>query len=168
MEILAAIKRMFAYSDVSNRTVLDAAGKLSDEQMDRGIDIGPTPGSLRRILLHTYNGERVWLSRQKGNAETKWPSEGVTPSVGQLSGDFAAVFAEREKWLAELTPGHLVVVQPYRDSRGTLFRATLMDMILQGLTHSTHHRAQAANAIRRLGGTAPELDYMYMHRLAAE
>jgi uncharacterized damage-inducible protein DinB len=51
-------------------------------------------------------------------------------------------------------------VQEYRDSRGSKFRATLADMITQGLVHSIHHRAQATNAIRRLGRNAPEMDYM--------
>ncbi len=168
MELPSTLSRMYAYSDESNLKVLAAVVALTDEQLDRPIDIGPTPGSLRRILIHTYNGERVWLSRQSGQPETKWPSETVKPSIAQLTIDFSAVAAERNTWLARLNPRQLDKFQPYRESRGSLFHATLLDMILQGLTHSTHHRAQSANAIRRLGGTAPELDYMYMHRQVAE
>jgi hypothetical protein len=42
-------------------------------------------------------------------------------------------------------------VQNYRDSKGSLFKATLNDMLIQNVMHSTHHRAQIVNAIRRVG-----------------
>jgi uncharacterized damage-inducible protein DinB len=167
IDVKAHLRRMFAYSDLANATVLRSAGELPDAHLDQPIDIGPAPGSLRRILVHTYNGERVWLSRQKGNVETPWPTESVVPAISQLLADFQVVAQDREVWLSALEPTRLEEEQSYRDSRGSLFRATLMDMILQGLTHSVHHRAQATNAIRRLGGKAPELDYMYHHRRPA-
>jgi uncharacterized damage-inducible protein DinB len=70
------------------------------------------------------------------------------------------IWPERDAFLASLDPGRLDAEQPYRDSRGTLFRATLRRMLLQGIVHSIHHRAQAVNAIRRLGGAAPEVDFI--------
>ena len=39
------------------------------------------------------------------------------------------------------------------------------DMILQGLVHSIHHRAQAVNMLRQLGLGPPEVDYMTSVRL---
>lgn len=165
---LAHFRRMFEYSDAANRLVLEAAGGLDDTLIDREIDIGPSPGSLRRILVHTYNGERVWLSRWKGGEETKWLPEDVKPATAALLAAFEAVWVEREAWLATLDDARLDVMQRYRDSRGTLYRASLGDMLLQGFVHSTHHRAQAVNAVRRLGGKPPEVDYMVRVREKAE
>lgn len=156
---LPTLRRMFEYSDWANGVVLAAAGQLSDEQLDRPIDIGPAPGSLRRILLHTYNGEFVWLQRWQGELPG-WPTESAKPSIAELTASFAKVAMEREAFFATLDLTRLEQPAAYRDSRGSMFQALLGDMIVQGLTHSTHHRAQSANAIRRLGGSPPELDYM--------
>lgn len=168
MKDLATLLRFFAYSDWANAAVLAAAATLTDEQLDREIDIGPRPGSLRRILVHTFNGESTWLERWHNRSEPKWPSEAVKPTIAELSAEFARVARERETFLATLKPGALDVVQPYRDSKGNKFKATLGDMLIQGINHSIHHRAQAVNAIRRLGGPGVELDYMGHVRVPAE
>lgn len=160
------LTRLFEYSDWANATVLLAAATLSDEALDRELDIGPSPGSLRRILIHTYNGEFVWLARWRGELPT-WPPERVQTPLSELRTGFEQVQRDRSAFFTTLTSDRLARVQSYRDSRGSFFDATLLDMILQGLTHSTHHRAQAANAIRRLGGEAPELDYMTRVRTLA-
>lgn len=154
------MQSMFAYSDWANGVVLSACGPLSDAQLDEAVNIGP--GTLRRILIHTYNGEFVWLARWKGQVETAWPSDKVATPVGALATAFEVLRADRERWLEEVAAGALEREQTYRDSRGSLFRAKLGDMLLQGLVHSIHHRAQAVNAIKRVGGPVLEVDYM-MH-----
>lgn len=155
-----SLRRMFDYSDWANATVLASAGELSDEVLGRDIDIGPKPGSLRRILLHTLAGETVWLSRWKGNVENAWPNEKLETPVKEIARAFEQVVEDREVFFSTLSELQLTAAQTYRDSKGKLFKATLRDMLIQGLVHSAHHRAQAVNAIRRLGGTPPEVDYM--------
>ena len=156
--------RLFEYSDWANTAVCEAAATLSDEQLDRPLEIGPKPGSLRRILLHILSGESVWLSRWKGNVENAWPNELVKTPVREIAQKLASIVDEQEAFLATLHEGAMECMQTYRDSKGSLFRATLRDMLLQGLIHSAHHRAQAANAIRQVGGEPPELDLMYHFR----
>jgi uncharacterized damage-inducible protein DinB len=67
-----------------------------------------------------------------------------------------------------LTEKELGQMIAYRDSKGSLFAATLSDMLLQGILHSVHHRAQAVNMVRRLGGAALEMDYMTFVRRPVE
>ncbi len=155
---------MVEYSDWANGALLDAAAGLSDEQLDRDAGIGP--GTVRRILLHTYNGEHVWLERWKGGVETKWPSEAERVTIAELRARFEKNAEAREAFLSGLDDAALARVQPYRDSKGSPFKARLSDMILQGLVHSIHHRAQAVNAIKRAGGPFVELDYMMRIRQA--
>jgi uncharacterized damage-inducible protein DinB len=182
---LGTVRRLLAYSDWANERLLEASGPLGDEQLDRGMEIGP--GSLRRTLLHIWAGEDVWLRRWMGKVETKWPSEGEKVSVGGLEERFRATWRARGEFFEGLdwgevsaesgarrplsaaaggTDGTLERVQTYRDSKGSLFTATLGDMLMQGCVHSIHHRAQAVNILRRLGATAPELDYMMRIRRA--
>lgn len=162
MNSLPLLARLFEYSDWANAQVLSAAAGLSDEQLDRPLEIGPGAGSLRRVLMHTWAGEDMWLRRWQGEIEAKWPAESERLSVAQLRERFESTRARRGPFIAGLEDSALARVQAYRDSRGSLFKATLGDMLLQGIVHSVHHRAQATNAIRRLGGAAPEMDYM-MH-----
>lgn len=157
---VGTIRSLLEYTDWSTRQLLECSSMLSDEALDRDLEIGP--GTLRRILLHTYNGEHVWLKRWQGSIETKWPSESETIGVQQLIDRYERLWVERDGFLAMLPPGDAALVETYRDSKGSMFRATMGEMLLQGVLHTKHHQAQACNALRRLGAKWPELDYM-MH-----
>jgi uncharacterized damage-inducible protein DinB len=74
------------------------------------------------------------------------------------------VWGNRDRFLDRVDDVRLAADQVYRDSKGSLFRATLHEMMLQGINHSVHHRAQAVNMIRRLGGPIVEVDFMYWRR----
>lgn len=164
MSDMQSIRSLIDYGDKMNRVVFERASTLSEEKLAQNLDIGP--GSLRRILLHLYNGELVWLARWEGKIETPWPSESLTLSPTDILAKLEAVTMQRATFVSGLNDSKLDVFQNYRDSKGSLFKATLRDMLLQGIVHSIHHRAQAVNAIRRLGGDAPDVDYMYSVRQA--
>jgi uncharacterized damage-inducible protein DinB len=163
---LGTLRKLFEYTDWSNVQLLDAAAPLTDAQLDTDMQIGP--GTLRTILLHTYNGELAWLKRWQGMVEMGWPNESAKPTIDDLRSIFTANAGSRNRWMDTLMPDALGKTQKYRDSKGTMYQATLGDMLVQGIMHSKHHQAQAVNAIKRLGGTWPELDYMYRARKAAE
>jgi uncharacterized damage-inducible protein DinB len=159
------IRTILRYSDWADDQLLRAAGALGDEQLDRPFDMGV--GSLRRTLLHIWAGESVWLARWQGKAETPWPDEGERVSVATLAERFRETWKQRTKWLDALPETELAQAIVYRDSKGTRYSAALGDMMLQLCLHSHHHRAQAVNMIRCVGGTPPELDYMYSIRKPA-
>lgn len=162
---ITTIRTMLEYTDWSTGRLLECAAACGDEQLDRDLQIGP--GTLRRILLHTYNGELIWFNRWRGVVENAWPSEGERVPIAELRARFKANAGARDAWLAPLALGDSARVQTYRDSKGTLFEATLGDMLMQGVMHTKHHQAQAVNALKRLGVEWPELDYMYRARRAA-
>lgn len=166
MSFPQTIVRLFAHSDWANEQLVRAADPLTGEQLDRPFDMGV--GSLRRTLLHIYVGEAVWLQRWMGKAETKWHDETEKASPADIGGRLRKNAVERDAFLRTVSASDLDRVVRYRDSKGRLFDASLHDMILQMVMHSAHHRAQAVNMLRRVGGTAPELDYMYHLRVPAE
>jgi uncharacterized damage-inducible protein DinB len=149
-----------SYGDWATDQILAAASTLTDEQVDRPLDIGPGSGTLRRIIAHTWAGEFMWLNRWQGKLDLPWPREADPWPLADLTSKFLALRPERNTFLARLDGPALARTQPYKDSKGGLFKATLLDMILQQITHSTHHRAQAVNALRRLDGPRLEVDYM--------
>ncbi len=149
---------LFEYSDFANTALLRASDSLSDAQLDTPFDMGM--GTLRKTLKHILDGESVWLARWRGEVETPWPPYETSISITALRDDFAATSRSRGEFLASLSDADLARGQRYRDSKGSLFTATLGDMLIQGFVHSTHHRAQAVNMLRRLGAGLVELDYM--------
>jgi uncharacterized damage-inducible protein DinB len=165
MLTLESIRMMMKYSDWANRAILEASASLPDAKLDQPFDMGM--GSLRKTLLHIYNGEHVWLNRWQGRAETKWPGEEEKATPATVRDRLAGTWRDRDAYLATLKDADLKREVTYRDSKGSLFRATLSDMMMQMFVHSAHHRAQAVNMIRRVGDAAPEVDYMYWIRKPA-
>ena len=90
------IQTLLEYVDWSNDQLLTAADALSDEQLDRDMQIGV--GGMRRTMLHIHNGEHVWLRRWRAgaDAETKWPSESEKIGIIELGERFAANRRERD------------------------------------------------------------------------
>jgi uncharacterized damage-inducible protein DinB len=159
---IAIFATLFSYSDWSSRVLCTRAAALSDQQLDQPLDIGR--GKLRVNLMHTLVGETVWLARWKETPSVPWPSEDQPLSPQQILARFEDLWKDRDGFLATLAPYRLAREQTYRDSKGSLFIATLEDMIIQGFMHTKHHQAQSVNMIRRVGGEPPELDYMYRVR----
>lgn len=150
------------YSEWVNDQLLRAAAGLNDEKLDQSFDMGR--GSLRKTLMHLWAGESVWLARWMGKTETPWPDEELKATIPNIDERFKDVYSDRAAFVKMLKDADFSRVINYRDSKGSLYKATLGDMLMQGIVHSIHHRAQAVNMLRRLGATAPEVDYMYWVR----
>jgi uncharacterized damage-inducible protein DinB len=162
---IETLRVFLKYSDWANGQIVAAATALGDAQLDRAFDMGR--GSLRTTLMHIWAGESVWVSRWQGRIETPWPNEDETGRPSMIDERLADVYRERDAFVSKLGDGDLSRVITYRDSKGSLFKATLSDMMIQMIVHSTHHRAQAVNMLRRVGGTSPEVDYMMWVRKPA-
>lgn len=159
---LETIREWLRYSAWANDRLTALASGLSDAQLDRPFDMGP--GSFRRTMLHILDGEAVWFERWRGHRETPWPDPNRPAPLSDIRADLAVVAARRSEWLSGIDPVRLDECIVYRDSRGSLFQASLRDMLLQGCVHSSHHRAQALNMLKHLGAELPRpgLDYIFM------
>ncbi len=165
MKTIDPFRSFSCYNAWANAQLLQAATPLTDSQLDRKFDMGV--GSLRKTLLHIYNGEFVWLQRWQGKRDTPWPNEEEKATVATLASRFGLLPPQHDAFLETLKDTDLDRSIVYRDSKGSLFSAALGDMLIQGFNHSTHHRAQAANMLRHVGAGPVELDYMYWVRKPA-
>jgi uncharacterized damage-inducible protein DinB len=152
------LQSFLKYNDWADERILDASSHMSEAQLDQIFEIGL--GTLRKTLKHIGDGEHVWLQRWQGRTETPWPPYDEKIGMSALRDRFKATWRERAMFLSSSSSEDLMRVVRYRDSKGSLFDATLADMIMQGIIHSQHHRAQAVNILRRLGAGLVELDYM--------
>src|SRR5262245_52262405 len=111
---LPTLRVLLDYTDWSTKRLLECAAPVVDSNLDRDLQIGP--GTLRQILLHTYNGEFIWFRRWQRIVENPWPSESEPVTIAALAERFAANTAARNIWLASLPPESTAQTQTYRDS----------------------------------------------------
>jgi uncharacterized damage-inducible protein DinB len=153
-----SIRTFYAYGDAAMRTALHAAAELGDNQLDRPFEMGC--GTLRATLLHIRFAEQWWLenwTRGPGNPFPELPSG--TP-VAEIACLFDETAAARNALLATLAEGELARIVEAVPRPGVTRRFPLGVTMLQLCCHGVHHRAQAVNMLRRVGGRPPELDYM--------
>lgn len=162
MNVLDSLRLQLQYSDEMNRRIMTASNTIDSDKLDDGFDMGL--GTLRKTLLHIYVAEKIWLERWKANGEVPWPPYETSQTPAEILAECETVWASRDRFLETVDDVKLFAEQMYRDSKGSRFQATLHEMILQGINHSVHHRAQAVNMIRRLGGPGIEVDFMYWRR----
>ncbi|MFO0973658.1 MAG: DinB family protein [Phycisphaerae bacterium] len=155
----------FSYGDWANAEICRLARGLAESALDQPFDMGL--GTLRKTIKHILDGETVWLERWQGRAETPWPSYDERPAIPEMTEGFAETARRRAAFLATQGDADLARRVTYRDSKGSLFSATLSEMISQMFVHSTHHRAQACNMLRRVGAPPLELDFMVRVRQPA-
>lgn len=165
MSPLDPFRELFRYGDAMNDQLFNVAETLDVAMLDQKLDIGL--GSVRAILRHIAAGEETWLRRWQKDVESPWVESSLPSDLVQVHARLVAVRPTRDAFLDSLTPASLFAEQIYRDSKGSMFKATLQEMLIQGVLHSHHHRAQVVNAIRRVGGPTIEVDYMYSVRKPA-
>ncbi|QHT67964.1 hypothetical protein GXP67_15605 [Rhodocytophaga rosea] len=143
---------MFLYTDWANFTILDMLeqSQISDEY-------------IIKLMSHIVNAQFVWLDRvikQQHNFKV-W---GVLtyPEIR------TALLENQALWMTYLNesePEHLSTIISYTNQSGSPFESVSSDIITQVINHSTYHRAQIAKALRELGFTPPNTDFIMYCRL---
>lgn len=162
---LATIRTCYAYNDWATGKLHAAAGALDDARLDQPFEMGE--GSLRGTLLHLRFAEEWWFNNWTIGAGAPFPEpDGKTP-VGENAGIHARIAVQRNKLLAGMTDTDLERVVVARPRPDVERRFPIGVTMLQLLHHGTHHRAQALNMLRRVGGAVPGLDYITWRRETA-
>lgn len=160
--MLTIFKRLYAHNDWANGEVLDAASRLSPEAYARKV--GPGWGSVRALLVHLADVDRVWVRRWKGEAASPNPDEGQYASLTALRAAWAATMAKRQDFLGGLTAEALRAPIAYRNSRGKSFSQPLWELLYHVLNHSTDHRGHLSTMLTDLGQPPAPLDFIFWVR----
>ena len=162
---VGTLQAYYAYADWARDQVHTAAAKLTDEQLDRPFEMGP--GTLRATLVHMRDAEQWWWQNWTQGPGQAFPAIDARLSLSALARDCEQVAAQRNDLLSRTSDADLlrpVTVMPRPGVTRTFLLGVTMLQICQ---HGTHHRAQALNMLRHVGGDVPVLDYAAMLRQLA-
>jgi uncharacterized damage-inducible protein DinB len=151
---LATVRTLYAHHWWANRTLLDAAAKLGEDAVARAIGTQFSEPTLKRMFLHVYGVDSLWLSRWRGVSPSTVPGEdAVAPTLAALGERWVALEREQAAYLDELRERDLERVIQYRLISGKEY-AQPLELLLHHVTdHGTHHRSEIATMLTMVSGS---------------
>ncbi len=147
MNLLAYLRREFAYNEWANREVLNA---IRAQGADR---------QSLRYMAHILSAERLWLERIKGQPQTMavWPELDLEQCEAQAA-------EMRQSWnayLDSLNEDALGQSISYKNSKGESWSSTMQDVLTHVVMHSAYHRGQIASHMRASGHSPAYTDFIH-------
>ena len=153
------IRALFDYTDYANALALDAAEKLTDEQLRHDFKISHR--SILGTLAHMAGAEWVWLSRWQGTSPSEIWNDKTFADLSALRARWTEIEAGRRGMLEGLTMDALHAELSYRNIKGEPFTLPLVAQMQHVVNHATLHRGQVVGMIRQLGIAPPAVDLLY-------
>lgn len=143
-----------AYNRWANERLLEAAGELSAEELNRNL--GGSFGSIKGVLRHLLWGERGWLQywREASFPDDLLPTD--LPDLPSIVAGWRSHEEDKAAFVRELTEEKLREACPVDENP-----YELGELIQNILTHSTHHRGQVVHMLRQLGRTPPQTGFRH-------
>jgi uncharacterized damage-inducible protein DinB len=158
------IRQLYAYTEWANELTLDAAGKLTDEQLRN--DVGISHGSVLGTLAHMAGAEWLWLERWHGISHTNpdvwkpWTVDGC-PNLQSVRDKWQPIIAKRHAYLEKLTEAELPRQLGFKRLNGEAYSLPLVQQMQHVVNHATLHRGQVIGMIRQLGIAPPATDLLF-------
>jgi uncharacterized damage-inducible protein DinB len=149
------------YSAWASQRLLDAAAKLSPEELTR--DFQTADKCVLDTLVHVYAADRIWLSRVLAEPRATF----VDPKdrdLTLLQSEWPALQQRWKLWLRDFGDGDVARQISYKDTRGNPYTTPVWQIVLHLVNHGTHHRGQVSGFLRAMGHTPPALDLMAYYR----
>jgi uncharacterized damage-inducible protein DinB len=163
----ADIRRLFDYTEWANALALDAAAKLSEEDLRRDVNISHK--SILGTLVHMAGAEWIWLERWHGRspagkeAWSLWSTESC-PDLTILEVRWHELIERRTAFISELDEARLSAELPFILLSGDPNSMPLVDQMQHVANHATLHRGQVIGMIRQLAITPPATDLLFYLR----
>ena len=120
-----------------------------------------TPDAIK-LLSHIISAQYVWLNRitDEKTDITVWHNFTIAEC-------FALSIEVTSKWINLLEGKNNEFLEKrlkYKNSKGEEFDNSLRDIVTDIINHSTYHRAQIAQLVKRAGGIPAVTDYIVYQR----
>jgi uncharacterized damage-inducible protein DinB len=158
MEPKSTLLTHLDYSLWATSKLLDAASRLSPEQLTRDLHVSHT--SILATLQHIYYADRTWLARLEGR-QIDFADPAPGPNLEQLKEQWPPVLAGlRASVDAEPNLDRDLTA---RRLNGDTFTVARWKVILHVVNHATLHRGQVMAMLRQLGHVPPATDLFYFY-----
>jgi len=164
---LTDINHLLKYTEWANELAMDAANKLSEENLRR--DVGVSHKSIFETLLHMAGAEWIWLERWNGRSPAKaeawsqWTAQSCA-DISDLRDRWGKVVDRRWQYVAELDEAKLSSDLAFRLLSGDPSSMRLVHQMQHVVNHATMHRGQVVGMIRQLGIDPPSTDLLFYLR----
>lgn len=149
---MQTLDQLLKYTVWANNTTLAVLEKYGPQ----------TPTSSLRLMSHLVNSQATWLARLRNESATVgiWEEHSLATckamNTETLQGFRAFVqIPDPQKKVA------------YKNSMGMPFENTVLDILLQMLSHGSYHRGQIAMQLRQHGLEPVNTDYIMFIRTAS-
>ncbi len=156
---LEDIRQLFDYTEYANHLVLDAAEKLTEEQLHQDVKI--SMGSIFGTLVHMAAAEWIWLERWQGNSPAGLWKADAFADLPTLRAEWQKIEANRKAFLDGLTMDALHADLDYKNTKGEMASLPLVALMQHVVNHATLHRGQVVGMIRQLGIAPPAVDLLF-------
>lgn len=164
---LTDIRHLFDYTEWANDLAMDAAVKLSDDNLRR--DVGISHRSIFGTLLHMAGAEWIWLERWNGRSPAKdqawlsWTTDSCA-DLTMLKERWRDLIDRRAQFISELDEERLDAELAFKLLSGDPSSMRLVDQMQHVANHATLHRGQIVGMIRQLGIEPPSTDLLFYLR----
>ncbi len=164
---LADVKRLFVYTEWANGLAMEAAAKLSDDDLRRDFTISHR--SIFGTLLHMAGAEWLWLERWNGRSPGRneawllWTTDSCA-DLGVLNERWRDVIDRRTQFVSQLDEDRLATDLAFKLLSGDPSSMPLVDQMQHVANHATLHRGQVVGMIRQLGIDPPSTDLLFFLR----
>ncbi|MCY4018252.1 MAG: DinB family protein [Chloroflexi bacterium] len=150
------IELLFQYSDWANERILDAAAKVSVEQLIAPNDLGW--GSLCGALVHTLDAEYIWRILLEDGIDVEALDPEDFPDVASIRARWAAVRRAFWNYLGQLSDEELNASLDH-EALGGLRGEPLWHLLIHVINHGSHHRAECAALLTGFGYSPGDVDF---------
>jgi uncharacterized damage-inducible protein DinB len=151
----------FDYTLWASLRLLDAAGRLTAEELTRDLQVSHT--SLLGSLQHIYYADRTWLARLEGRTRDAFMDPEPGPDVAALKEHWPVVIKALRDFV-ELAPEALFASDlTFKRLNGDGYSLAHWKVLLHIVNHATLHRGQVMGMLRQLGHVPPGTDYLFYH-----
>ena len=159
---LATIRTLYAHHWWANRTLLDTAAKLGEDAVAREIGKQFSEPTLKRMFLHVYGVDLLWLSRWRGVSPVATAVDRdvldearVAPTLAALEARWVSLERDQTSYLDGLRESDLDRVIQFRLLSGKEYAQPLGLLLHHVTDHGTHHRSEIATMLTMVSGSPP-------------
>ncbi len=158
---MGALRDLLDYTAWASTRLVAAAAMLGEEEINR--DFGTADKSVLGTLVHTFGGDRVWITRVEGQTPAYFIRD-EDRSVAALQTQWPEVHERWRRWIAQQDDGTVAEPIAYSDMRGNAYQQPPWQIVLHVVNHGTHHRGQTVGFLRSMGIAPPPVDMTVYYR----